>query len=173
MTPARRTRPRRTTDSHRVATPRRVAGTALVALFALSPLVAAACSDDGGTVEAKDATTTTASTTTVDPSESTTIPDLGGVAGPVGSCLSAAAKFTNLVQGVLEGGDGAKRSQEAAEQLKSELPADLQNDAQTIADKFGEIAARNGQLQDSDVNDPAYNSATQAIATYFSSTCKG
>ena len=109
-----------------------------------------ACSSDGGTVEADDATTSSTTTTAASGAE-TTIPDMGSVVGPVGSCLTAAAKFTNLVQGVLEGGEGAKRSQEAAEQLKAELPADLQDDADVVAQKFGEIAARGGTLTDADV----------------------
>ena len=55
----------------------------------------------------------------VDPNATTTIPDLGDVTGPVGDCVKLAAKFSNLVQGVLEGADGARRSQQSAEQMKA------------------------------------------------------
>lgn len=144
---------------------------AAVAGLVLLAVLGASCSD-GDTVEA-DSPTTTSTTTTVDPHASTTIPDLGDVAGPVGSCLSAAAKFTNLVQGVLEGSEGARRSQQAAEQLKDGLPADLRDDAQVVADRFGEIAERGGQLTDEDVNDPAFVAATQAIGAYFAADCTG
>jgi len=139
------------------------------ALVVLAPF-AAACSKSGGTVETRNATS---STTTAAPKSSSTIPDMGQVVGPVGSCLSAAAKFTNLVQGVLQGGDGAKESQKAAEQLKAELPADLHDDADVIAARFGDIAARGGTLTDADVNDPAYNAASAAIAAYFAKDCSG
>lgn len=148
---------------------RRIPAVALVATVALVPTLTSACGGGGDTVETDDPT----SSTTVDPNVATTIPDLGEVAGPVGSCLSAAASFTNLVQGVLEGGEGVRRSQKAAEQLKDGLPPELQDDAQVIADKFGEIAARDGQLTDADVNDPAYAAATAALAAYFAEDCKG
>lgn len=148
----------------------RIGATALVAAALLATTqLAAGCSKGGGTVETKDATS---STTTAAPKSASTIPDLGNVAGPVGSCLSAAAKFTNLVQGVLEGGEGAKRSQSAVAQLKAELPADLHDDADIVAAKFGDIAARGGNLTDADVNDPAYNAASAAIAAYFAKDCK-
>ncbi|UDY37911.1 hypothetical protein [Dermatobacter hominis] len=159
-----------TTPSSRRLRPRRRAAAGLVALLGVVPL-AAACSDDGTTVEA-DSPASSTTTTAADPNASTTIPDMGSVAGPVGSCLTAAAKFTNLVQGVLEGSEGAKRSQEAAEQLKAELPADLQDDADVVAKKFGDIAARGGTLTDADVNDPAYSAATAAISGYFVKDCK-
>jgi len=141
----------------------------LTALVLLTPSLATACGGGGDTVETDEPT----SSTTIDPNAATTIPDLGEVAGPVGSCLSAAAKFTNLVQGVLEGGDGATRSQQAAQQLKGELPPELQDDAQVVADKFGAIAAKGGRLTDADVDDPAYAAATQALADYFARDCKG
>ena len=151
----------------------RAGGLAVAGVFAASALlVPLACSNDGGTVEADSSSTSTTTSTTAS-DQPTTIPDMGDVVGPVGSCLSAAAKFTNLVQGVLEGGDGATRSQEAAEQLKAELPADLQDDADLIAKKFGEIAARGGSLTEADVNDPAYSAATTAIGEYFSKDCTG
>jgi hypothetical protein len=147
---------------------RRLTAVGLVALVGTVPL--AACSGDGSTVEADSPTSSTTSTTAVD--EVSTIPDLGDVAGPVGSCLSAAARFTNLVQGVLQGSEGARRSQEAAEQLKAELPADLQDDAEVVARKFGEIAARGGTLTEADVNDPAYQAASDAISRYFAAECR-
>ncbi len=150
--------------------PCRLAAAGLVVLLAVVPALAA-CSDDGSTVEA-DSPSSTSTTTTTDPNAVTTIPDMGNVAGPVGSCLSAAAKFTNLVQGVLQGGEGAKRSQAAAEQLKAELPADLQDDADVVAAKFGEIAARDGNLTDADVNDPEYKAASDAISAYFAKDCQ-
>lgn len=158
--------PTRTSRRHT----RSLAVAGLVAVSGM--LVPLACSSDGGTVEA-DSSTTASTTTTAPSGEATTIPDMGDVVGPVGSCLSAAAKFTNLVQGVLEGGEGATRSQEAAEQLKAELPPDLQDDADLIAEKFGEIAARGGSLTEADVNDPAYSAATTAIGEYFSRDCTG
>jgi len=142
----------------------------LVALAALVPATAACSNND--TVEA-DGPTSSTTVTTMDPNAVTTIPDMGNVVGPVGSCLGAAAKFTNLVQGVLEGGEGAKRSQEAAEQLKAELPGELDDDADVVAAKFGEIAARGGALTDADVNDPAYNAASAALSAYFAKNCQG
>ena len=160
----------RTSPTLRRGRSRRLATAGLVAVLGAVPLVAS-CSDDGSTVEA-DSPSSSTTTTAGDPDASTTIPDMGSVAGPVGSCLSAAAKFTNLVQGVLEGSDGAKRSQEAAEQLKAELPADLQDDADVVAKRFGEIAARGGNLTDADVNDPAYAAASAAISGYFAKDCK-
>lgn len=150
---------------------RRITASILVTLTATVPALVTACSD-GNTVEA-DTPTSSTTTTTVDPNAPTTIPDLGEVTGPVGSCLSAAARFTNLVQGVLEGGDGAKRSQKSAEQLKAGLPPELQDDAQVVADKFGAIAANGGQITDADIDDPAYSSAMQALAAYLAADCKG
>jgi hypothetical protein len=158
------------TSSPRLRRSRRFASAGLVLLLAAVPALVA-CSDDGSTVEA-DSPTSSTTTTTADPNASTTIPDMGSVVGPVGSCLSDAAKFTNLVQGVLQGGEGAKRSQEAAEQLKAELPADLQDDAEVVAQKFGEIAARGGTLTEADVDDPAYAAATDALRQYFARNCQ-
>ncbi|HNE36443.1 MAG TPA: hypothetical protein PKZ82_08040 [Microthrixaceae bacterium] len=166
MTPA----PPSRSTRRSAARSRRVLGVGLVALAALVPATAACSNDD--TVEA-DGPTSSTTVTTMDPNAVTTIPDMGNVVGPVGSCLGAAAKFTNLVQGVLEGGEGAKRSQEAAEQLKAELPAELDDDADVVAAKFGEIAARGGALTDADVNDPAYNAASAALSAYFAKNCQG
>ena len=153
---------------------------AAVAALAVAVLIASpACSgDDTGSAT----TTTTASSSSgssstgpsvsADPNAPTTISDLGGVTGPVGDCLKLAAKFSNLVQGVLEGADGARRSQQAAEQMKADLPPSLQADADAVAATFGRIADNGGQLTDADLNDAGYRSAVKNLGDWFAHDCK-
>ena len=145
---------------------RRSLALAVAALVVLGPL--AACSNDGETTEAGSGTSSSTSTS----STVSTIPDLGEVAGPVGDCLTAAGEFTNLVQGLLQGADGAKRSQTAAEELKTKLPPELQDDAEVLALYFGKIAAsKGGALDPAVLQDPAYAQANAAIGAYFNEKC--
>lgn len=170
-------------SSHLSRTTRSARVTIATVLVAVAVLAAApACSsDDTGSA----ATTTATPSTTpsagpsstagrsapVDPNATTTIPDLGDVTGPVGDCIKLAAKFSNLVQGVLEGADGARRSQQSAEQMKADLPLSLHAHADAVAATFGRIADNGGQLTGADLNDTAYKAAVKAFGEWFSKDC--
>lgn len=157
----------------------------VAAAFALLTLLGSstACGSDGDTSKATATSHTSASasvpngrssgpTTSIDPDATTTIPDLGGVTGPVSDCVKLSARFSNLVQGLLEGSDGATRSEQGAEALKSDLPVDLRDDADVVARTYGAIAANGGQPDGSGVDQAAYGSAVKAIGDWFAAGCK-
>lgn len=148
----------------------------LVPLMLMGVVVATAGCGGGSSSSISSTTrpdsTATAPTSSVDPNAPTTIDALGGVQGPVGRCLELSGTFSSLVQGVLQGADGARRSQQAAEQMKSELPPGLQADADVVAATFGRIAANDGQVTQADLDDSAYKAAVAALGKYFAGDCR-
>ncbi len=157
---------------------------ALVVLTSVALATATGCSRSGSDSSAATAAgpTTAAAPTTVagprtsspsiDPNATTTIADLGDVAGPVGDCLKLAARFSNLVQGVLTGPEGAARSQQSALDMTSQLPARLHGAADVVATTFGKIAANGGKVDGAGIDTAAYQAAVTSFGDYFSHDCK-
>lgn len=145
----------------------------LVAVLAAGATVTSCSGNDApGTARGRGTDTASSTTASIGPGATTTIPDLGDVTGPVGDCLKLAGRFSNLVQGMLEGPDGARRSQKAAEQMKSELPESLHDDADVVARTFGQIADHGGQVDGADVDESAYKAAVEAFGRFFSDDCR-
>lgn len=104
---------------------------------------------------------------------SDTLPDLGAVAGSMGSCMEVAGTYASLALGVLEGPSGAAKSQKQAERLKSKLPASLSADIDVVAATFGRIA-KDGVLNGAAaLEDPAFTKANRNITDYLQSQCGG
>jgi len=162
--------------------------TGTVLLCAVVGLAVPACSSDN-TVEAGSQKTSGSRPSTTEGSSSkdsgssegskgsggsnSTLPDLGSIAGGMGDCLEVAGSYAGLALGVLDGADGAKKSQKQAEQLKAKLPADLSDDIDVVAATFGRIAKAGVLDGASELNDPAFTKANDNITNYLQSECGG
>jgi hypothetical protein len=102
-----------------------------------------------------------------------TMPDFGDVAGSMGDCLDAAGVYFTLALTAVEGEEGAAKAQEQAEELKSQLPEDLQDDIDVVAETFDAIAKEGVLDGASRLNDPAFTEANQNITDYLQTTCSG
>ena len=157
---------------------RLIAGALLLGLVAL---VVPACSD-GNTVESgseKTSETRPGGSSSKGGgskdggSSDTSIPDLGSVAGSMGSCMEVAGAYASLALGALGGPEGAKKSQQQAEQLKQKLPAELADDIDVVAQTFGKIADQGFLDGAGALNDPEFTKANRNITDYLQTTCSG
>jgi len=106
-------------------------------------------------------------------SSDSTMPDFGDVAGDMGDCLDAAGVYFTLALTAIQGEEGAAKAQQQAEELKAQLPEDLQDDIDVVADTFGKIAQEGFLDGAGELNDPEFTAANQNITDYLQSTCSG
>ena len=111
-----------------------------LALLVLSiALVAAGCG--GGSNESAATTeTTTAETTTTESTESTDTTDLSGILDDK-DCLALAGIGATIAQ-AFSGSTSGDTNTEELQQLVDKVPDEIQGDVQTLADAFGQYAAR-------------------------------
>ncbi len=148
-------------------TPRHLAVPIVVALAAC---LVAGCSDDGASDASGSTSTEANGPSTTLPKE--TIPQPGGKSVPGSACVTGDAQtFADLALGVLDGTDGARRSQQQAEALKAKLPADLADDLDTLAATYQKVANAGTAATPDLLDDPAYMRANAAVAAYFNSSC--
>ncbi len=155
-----------------------------IALLALGALLAPACSNDDGDSEAAARTseerdTSGSSDSGSSDSGETTIPDLDDITdsipglGDLEGCIGMATAYSSLYLEALGGEDGARDAQKTAEALKDELPSDLHDDIDVIADAIGQIAEE-GLLNGSDAFEtPEYKEADAAVTKYLQEECGG
>lgn len=106
-------------------------------------------------------------------SSDSTLPDFGDVAGDMGDCLDAAGVYFTLALTAIQGEEGATKAQQQAEELKAQLPEDLQDDIDVVADTFGKIAQEGFLDGAGELNDPEFTAANQNITDYLQTTCSG
>ncbi len=163
-----------------------------IALVTLTALVAPSCgSDDSSDTAAttsndRDSSSQTSGSdksSTSDPSSSDSgsdnsnsdIPDIGditdGLPDNLEGCLNLASAYASLYLEALGGEDGAAKAQKTAEELKGQLPSELHDDIDVIADAIGQVATK-GVINGSDaLNSPEYNDADAALTKYFEQEC--
>ena len=100
-------------------------------------LVAAGCGGGSNESAATTETTTTDETTTT---ESTSTPDLSGVLSDK-DCLALAGIGATIAQ-AFAGTTGGDTNTEELQQLVDKVPDEIQADVQTLADGFGQYAAK-------------------------------
>lgn len=151
---------------------------AAVAATLLVALVAPACGGDDETAEtgaeksSEERRTTTTAEDSEDGSEGT-IPDFGDELGDVGDCLEAAAAYASLALSALSSEDGAAEAQKQAEALKDQLPEELHDEIDVVAEAFGKVSSE-GLIEGAEALDsPEFNKANGAIEEYFTETCGG
>ena len=152
---------------------------AAAALVAIVGLAAPACSGDD-TVESGAQKTSEPREQSSDGSggsdggsSDSTLPDFGDVAGDMGDCLDAAGVYFTLALTAIQGEEGATKAQQQAEELKAQLPEDLQDDIDVVADTFGKIAQEGFLDGAGELNDPEFTAANQNITDYLQTTCSG
>jgi hypothetical protein len=110
-----------------------------LALLVLSiALVAAGCGGGSNESAATTETTTTEETTTT--TESTSTPDLSAVLSDK-DCLALAGIGATIAQ-AFSGSTSGDTNTEELQQLVDKVPDEIQGDVQTLADAFGQYAAK-------------------------------
>lgn len=143
-------------------------------LVGVLALVAPACSDGNPDASGSGKTSDTRPTSTTEPQSSdSTIPDLGSVGGAMGECMQVVATYTSLALGVVDGPEGARKSQKEAEQLKKKLPPELADDIDEVAATFGKIADKGILDGLGGLDDPAFTQANKNITDYLQKNCTG
>lgn len=143
-------------------------------LLGMVALVAPACSDGNSAASGNEKTSGTRPTSTTEPrSSDPTIPDLGSVGGTMGQCMQVVATYTSLALGVVDGPEGARKSQKEAEQLKKQLPPELTDDIDVVAATFGKIADQGILDGLGGLDDPAFTQANKNITDYLQTNCSG
>lgn len=112
-------------------------------------------------------------------SSDSTLPDVGDITESIpglenmGDCLDLAASYSSLYLEALGGADGAKDAQAKAKEMKSQLPDDLHDDIDVVADAIGEVADK-GIVNGSDaLSTSEYEDANTAITDYLTKECGG
>jgi hypothetical protein len=98
------------------------------------------------------------------------LPDLSEF-GNLGDCMNQATAYASLAMSALGGKDSAATAEAAVEKLKQELPHDLSDDLDVLADAYRAVAEK-GIIDGAEAMDtPEFDAADQHISDYFEKTC--
>ena len=99
--------------------------------------------------------------------------DLTGGLGDLGDCASLGLAYAQLVVIVFTADDAGPQIDEIISELQAKVPADLQDELQTVSDTLKE-AAQGGVLDATGaMSDPEFTAANQAIADWIATQCDG
>ena len=154
----------------------------------IATFLIAGCGDDSGNASGGNSTKELASTPGSGDSGSDTdtgsdsgssddtLPDIGDMSLPdmsdfddLGDCMAAATAFGGLAAAAMGAGD----AESALDQLKADLPEELSDDLQTLADGYATLREQ-GIIEGAEALDtPEFRTATERIAEYFEDECSG
>jgi hypothetical protein len=100
--------------------------------------------------------------------------DLGDMdLGNLDECMTVAATYAGLAMSALGGEEAAKEALSQLDELKTELPSDLEDDLDVIAEAYGEVADK-GIIDGADALDSdEFNEADANIQAWLEETCGG
>lgn len=125
-------------------------------------------SSDGGSSSDSDSSSDSGSDDATDMS----IPDLSDF-GNLGECMEAAAAYAGIALSALGGEDAAKDAEKALEGMKANLPDELHDDLELVANAYATMA-KEGLIEGGEaVDTPEFNEASERISDYFDKECGG
>lgn len=99
--------------------------------------------------------------------------DLAAGLGDLGDCAELGLAYSQLVVIAFTSDDPGAEIDAVIDELKGKVPAELQDQLQTVADTLAD--AGDGGILDATgaMSDPAFRSANEAITNWISSQCTG